>query len=417
MGEIPGMESVILVHAVNQGSSPGGSPGFSATSSHEPELSILETKRRYLESTTSVPVRASLVESVDGNIAAPIARMAKEENTSLIVMGGHGRGILRGLLTTSITEEVIRRGFTDVLAIYFRGMEHEDPRLEEKFCMNVFSHVLCPIDFSRPSENTLEYLGRMQFVWKVTLLHVIDAKDKTRDTKSAAAVEQRLSDAAAVLSARGIRTQSRVVTGDPVREILRVAREEDASLIMISRFGESDYMKNIPLGRVAAGVLAAADRPVFVTSPHISLNVRAREITREEYPLAKSVWQGYHQQTVDPGADRVFGTFVEGKLAALARCKRHPDGLELDGVFVPDEFRGGGYARKAVQALVDACGNEPLFMHSTRELVEFYAGFGFMQIDEAELPQSIRDRFNFAEGDMASVHVQPMRRDPTPTVV
>jgi len=411
IGEIPGMESILLVHAVNGVLSPAGSPVLSASPLHETAQSTLEAKKRYLESTTGVPVRASLVESIDGNTAGPIAKMAKEENVSLVVMGGHGRGLIHGLLSTSVTEEVIRRGFTDVLAMYFRGMEHSGP--EEKFCRNVFNHVLCPVDFSRPSETALEYLGRMNSVGRVTLLHVIDREEKIKDTPEAiVAAEQRLSDAAAILSSLGIRTQSRVAVGDPVPEILRVAREDDVSLIMISRFGKSDYMKNIPLGRVAAGVLKSADRPVFVTSPHISLFVVAREMTHKEYSLAESVWQGYHRQKADPDADRVFGTFVEGKLAALAKCKRHPDGLEVDGVFVPEEYRGRGYARKAVQALVDACGNETLFMHSTGELMEFYSGFGFVPITETELPRSIRDRFNFAEGDMASVHVQPMRRDP-----
>jgi hypothetical protein len=70
-------------------------------------------------------------------------------------------------------------------------------------------------------------------------------------------------------------------------------------------------------------------------SPHISLNVSARELAKSEFALAEAVWMTYHQQKADPETDRIFGVFVEGELAAVARCRRHPDGLEVDGVFVP----------------------------------------------------------------------------------
>jgi GNAT superfamily N-acetyltransferase len=95
---------------------------------------------------------------------------------------------------------------------------------------------------------------------------------------------------------------------------------------------------------------------------------------------------------------------------AVARCRRHPDGVEVDGVYVRDEFRDRGYARKAVRALVDACGTEPLYMHSTLDLVPFYRTFGFEPIPEHALPQSIRKRFEFAGGNMAGANVAPMRR-------
>ncbi len=133
-------------------------------------------------------------------------------------------------------------------------------------------------------------------------------------------------------------------------------------------------------------------------------------LNSDEFALAQEVWMTYHQQKGDPGTDRIFGVFVEGALAAVARCRRHPDGLEVDGVYVPDEYRDRGYARRAVQGLVDACGGEPLFMHSTLPLAQFYSSFGFRKISEDELPRSIRERFNFAEGDLEGANVVPMER-------
>jgi len=54
-----------------------------------------------------------------------------------------------------------------------------------------------------------------------------------------------------------------------------------------------------------------------------------------------------------------------------------------------------------VQALIDACGHEVLYMHSTLQLISFYKTFGFVPIPEDQLPQMIRDRFLFCFGEMA----------------
>ena len=71
-----------------------------------------------------------------------------------------------------------------------------------------------------------------------------------------------------------------------------------------------------------------------------------------KFPLVKEVWYHYHQQEANPAEDRIFGTFVEGTLAAVARCRLHPDGHEAGGVFsTPEEFRGRGpLTRLVVQA-------------------------------------------------------------------
>ena len=101
-------------------------------------------------------------------------------------------------------------------------------------------------------------------------------------------------------------------------------------------------------------------------------------------------------------------------LACVARCRRHPDGLEVDGVFTLDDFRGRGYARNVMAALVAACRNEDLYMHSTTELVTFYGQYGFVPISESELPSTIRARFDFAMGEMQGSNVQPMKRAADP---
>jgi len=86
----------------------------------------------------------------------------------------------------------------------------------------------------------------------------------------------------------------------------------------------------------------------------------------------------------------------------------------MDCVSSLDEYRGKGYARKVVQALVDACGQETIFIHSTLVLISFYTSFGWHPIPEDQLPKSIKDRFIFCSGEMEGCNVCPMKRDPMP---
>jgi GNAT superfamily N-acetyltransferase len=172
-------------------------------------------------------------------------------------------------------------------------------------------------------------------------------------------------------------------------------------------------MKNIPIGRTAEAIALRSKRPVLVRSPAIPLDVTVRELAPTEFALAEQVWTQYHRQKADRANDRIFAVFVEGEIAGVARCKRHPDGFEVDGVFVSGEFRDRGYARRVMQELIRVRGHERLWMHATLELVNFYRSFGFVPIPERELPQSIWDRFGFAGGNMEGSEVCPMKREPT----
>jgi len=138
--------------------------------------------------------------------------------------------------------------------------------------------------------------------------------------------------------------------------------------------------------------------------------VVVRELKKDEFPLAEKLWEEYRGQKNDMPEERVFAVFEDGMLAATARCTRHPDGLEMDCVFASERFRGKGYARKAVQALIDACGSEQIFIHSTIVLIQFYKTFGFVPIPEDQLPRTIRERFLFCFGEMAGCNVCPMTR-------
>ncbi|MDO8872514.1 MAG: ATP-binding protein [Methanoregula sp.] len=145
-----------------------------------------------------------------------------------------------------------------------------------------------------------------------------------------------------------------------------------------------------------------------------STGATVRELVSLEFFIAESLWIDYHNTKGDPTTDRIFAAFYGAQAVSIARCKRHTDGFEVDGVFTPVSQRGHGYANAVMWGLVEACGQDILYMHSVWNLSKFYGNYGFVPIDEKELPPTIRERFAWAEGEMEGANVRPMKRDPTP---
>jgi signal transduction histidine kinase len=166
---------------------------------------------------------------------------------------------------------------------------------------------------------------------------------------------------------------------------------------------------DVPAHPVITGSAEAGLRGV----PHATGTV-VREFSSAEFPVAEALWIDYHQTKGDPKTDRIFAAFLNGRAVSVGRCKCHPDGSEVDGIFTPVEFRGHGYANAVVWGLIEACGRDTLYMHSVKNLTGFYSHFGFVPIDESELPSTIRERFAWAVGEMEGANVCPMKRPPDP---
>jgi signal transduction histidine kinase/predicted GNAT family acetyltransferase len=139
-----------------------------------------------------------------------------------------------------------------------------------------------------------------------------------------------------------------------------------------------------------------------------------RELSAAEFPVAEALWTEYHQTKGDPRTDRIFAGFSHDEAVSVARCRKHPDGFEVDAVFTPSAHRGHGYAHAVMGGLVEACGHDTLSMHSVKNLTGFYSHFGFVTVAESELPPSIRERYAWADGEMEGANVSPMKRSPLP---
>lgn len=416
--DLPGAKKVILLH-VTESAHAASRPflgGHEVTSPKESaERSLNEEKKRFLS--WGIPVRTRILQADGRDIQGLILTCARKEGVDLIMLGARGKGFVEGLFLGSVSSQILRHATTHVLITHHHGsfVSRQKTEFAGTSQNNLFTKVLYPVDFSKPSRQGLDMISGQEDIDELVLLHVIPNVENRKE------LDQAIRDAYAQLQELGRiyekgRTKVRLLLrfGRPAEMICDMAIQEKATLIMLPRFGASDFIKSLPIGSTAEEVAKKAKIPVYLLYPDIQLEVEARELEKDEFPLAEEVWLRYHQQTADRSTDRIFGVFVEGMLVAVARCRRHPDGLEVDGVFTLDDFRGRGYARDVMEPLVAACGKDELYMHSTISLVKFYEQFRFVPIHENELPPTIKARFDFAAGEMEGSNVQPMRRGADP---
>lgn len=368
-----------------------------------------------LISNPAITVRCVVEHDAGGDIPAAIVKTAGAERPSLIIMGARTGLLSKSLLGRGGTR-ILTRSQTHVLIMRFPGQGIFAAPVPEVTGNTLFSRVLFPLDFSRPANEALAGIRQVKDVREIILLHVIRNVDKeARMNLVVREVEKRLSDARETIKRDrpDIRVTMMVRFGDPTDRICSVAIEEKVSLVMMSRYGKMDYLRQVPLGTTSSKVSARITTPLLVMYTRIQLNVTARELGTGEFYLAEKIWFDYHQTKSDPEHDRIFAVFVEDTPVSVARCKRHSDGYEVDGIFTWEEFRGNGYARKALEALIWGCGMATLYMYAVQELVDFYASLGFVPVPEKELPLRIRERYLWALGNMKGADVCPMKRVPT----
>jgi len=209
-------------------------------------------------------VEARVKAVTHGDIATSILETAEEEQVSLVIMGSRGRTLVKGLLLGSVSAEVVRSGKVPLLILsheFAEGLRGEDCG---RRCGEILSRVLCATDFSPASNHCTTFLAEARGIDDLILIHVA-AKGRTQEE-----TEGRVKDATAKLGklaeefrAVGHRVSTRVHVGDPVDEIMRVARMEDATLITMGTVGKN-WLTEILMGSTTLGVVRHANRPVLV---------------------------------------------------------------------------------------------------------------------------------------------------------
>jgi nucleotide-binding universal stress UspA family protein len=148
----------------------------------------------------------------------------------------------------------------------------------------MFTRVLFPTDFSAPSMRAMDYIMDLKDAGtlEVVMVHVIDQKDITMIAAGGAGflgtvpdveteVQRRLRediqnsiiDTRRKLEREGLAVRVRTPLGDPGKEIVKAADEEQASLIIMGSHGRSNIRDRL-LGTVSEYVVKNAHQPVLI---------------------------------------------------------------------------------------------------------------------------------------------------------
>jgi nucleotide-binding universal stress UspA family protein len=208
----------------------------------------------------------------EGGVVAEIVARARDWPADLVVMGTHGRGGFEHLVLGSVTEKVLRKAPCPVLTV-----PPPSPELQPAGSV-LFRRIVCPIDFSPASEIALRHGLRLaeEGNAEILLLHVLEWLVEGEPERRMAGFDvpefRRHLEADALERLRALvppeardwcQPCEEVVGGRPWTEILRVADERSADLVVMGVRGRNPVDLAL-FGSTANHVVRAARCPVLV---------------------------------------------------------------------------------------------------------------------------------------------------------
>lgn len=214
---------------------------------------------------------AATIVIMPGLASREIARAAEERKASLIVLGSHGATAAREVLLGGVAMKLLHEVATPVMLFRLEAPDEESRRRSEWARNHLLRHVLHPTDFSDAAEHALSALERLAAAGteRVTLLHVQDQAHMSR--YSPEKIEEfnqidrtRLERVKAELRACGVPDVGIEITyGSPKREIIRLAKSGDATLIVMGSQGRG-FISEVFLGSVSHHVARQSPVPILL---------------------------------------------------------------------------------------------------------------------------------------------------------
>jgi nucleotide-binding universal stress UspA family protein len=182
-------------------------------------------------------------EVVVGKPAREILRVSREQSSDLIVMSTHGLTGMRKLFFGSTTEGVLRETQQPVLVT--PAVDPGPVRFED--AKRLIRRLLVPVDLSEASRDQTEIARRLCEALGVPLLvaHVIEpvkSRLATRlhvsgiEANRRSVAEERLNELLAAVPP-SVHPEALLAYGDPAEELVKLARDRDAGLIVVGLHG------------------------------------------------------------------------------------------------------------------------------------------------------------------------------------
>ena len=199
-----------------------------------------------------------------------ILRVANEESVELIVSGRQKKSALGEIFIGSNTDKVIRYGKLPVYIPKYPAVYGGDEAACKKYCSNPFFRILYPTDWSEYALAVLQYIKGLKNagVEEVIVAHIMDEKAMGLQTlekfKEFEKIDiEKLEKVKQDLEAEGFNVKTHLRVGKPRYDLIKVAREEDVTLIVMAAHGKG-YVKGILWGSVSRNVIEYSDRSVLL---------------------------------------------------------------------------------------------------------------------------------------------------------
>lgn len=197
-----------------------------------------------------------------GNASDCILSFAQAENIEVIVMGTHGRRGFERLVLGSTTDRVLRTAASPVLVV---SNPSQNAMTTSPGGRHRLSRILYCTDFSKNSEIARGYAISLaaEYAAELTILHVAeDAPDLARAEAIISARTVQLDKLIAEDERKKINVGAAVRFGKPYEQIVRHARETQASLIIMTARG-GDALDRAVFGSTTYRVIQLGPCPVL----------------------------------------------------------------------------------------------------------------------------------------------------------
>lgn len=231
---------------------------------------LLARMRRFVEGEAGSQAAVDVIVRESNDVASQILQEAEALSADLLVIGTHGRSGFDRLVLGSVTERILRKAACPVLTIPRRTPDAVPAGPAP------YKRILCGVDFSDCSLAALSYaidFASQGAEW-LGALHAIElqpASYEGANTYALAALQTEIeADARSRFTqvlpksdaSTPYQTESIVATGKPYQELLRIAAERHADLIVLGVQGRG-ALDRLLFGSTTHHVIRQATCPVL----------------------------------------------------------------------------------------------------------------------------------------------------------
>jgi nucleotide-binding universal stress UspA family protein len=232
---------------------------------------IFENLHRFLETDHTLGDLVALETTAAHDVPRGILAHSNRLPADLIVMGTHGRSGVERLMLGSVTEKILRKARPPVLTVPAAAPA------DALTAARPFARILCALDFSDCAMSAFRYARALAEESNASLavLHAIELAPPGYDPligppldlpgyrlACERAVRDRLHNVIPAAARTSLDVEEIVVSGKPHHEILRVANEWRADLVVLGMHGRN-VLDRVLFGSTVEPVVRRAHCPVL----------------------------------------------------------------------------------------------------------------------------------------------------------